>query len=86
MHFILLFIITISDAIRDALIYRKSEITWIQYHIVKWISFFLATGYIYFLNFNNHFFNWLFPFICWGTWKLTYELTLRSLKNEPNNK
>ncbi len=87
----LLLLISITDALRDRWIYRRSEVGWWRWHLVKWFSFFgLCAGWVYGFDYEARALLWLI-LVCWLVWntvywwgRLEFKLTEVSHSNAPD--
>lgn len=77
----ILIILTIADSIRDGMIRPKKRAEGKPFHFVKWIEYFLATGYTSYLYIDVNIKNdqrlialGLTIFFCYHLWKYLYEL------------
>lgn len=71
-EFFIISLATVCDALRDRWVYRRPDVGWWQWHIVKWASFYGLAGYVFV---RADFAPWLGFFsilLCWTLWNVVY--------------
>ena len=78
--------LVIADAISQAVIQRKDGVSYYDYHLPRWISFYtpyiIIYGYIYFVYYHTFYylvFIASFAILCKVVWKVFYETIRKSL-------
>lgn len=80
--FLVALICSALDALRDAWVNRKEEVTYISWHIVKLIAFFLPFVFIYcvlivtYFDFYTFIYIGISAIVCRMAWKFTYKREL----------
>jgi len=77
-YLIICVLITVFDAFRDAwIIGRKSNISWLLWHVVKWLSFypqFVIYSYLYYIQGGYLFFIVVAAIFCKLVWVYIYRV------------
>lgn len=89
LNVVILFIIFISvvfDAYRDSWIHRKPNISWLRWHLVKWVSFFsplILLSYFYFVKGGFTVVTVVvfavFIIVCYLVWRWIYKSSIKQL-------
>jgi len=75
-----IFISVVFDAYRDSWVHRKPSISWLRWHLVKWISFFSPLILLSYFYFREEGFSiamvvifLVFALVCYFVWRLIYK-------------
>lgn len=71
-EFVILLIVSVGDAYRDRWVYRRVDVSWWQWHLVKWVSFYGLAGYVFFNADFRPLIGFLTILLCWAVWNGVY--------------
>ena len=76
---VVMVIVTVFDAVRDAWVVRKDGIGWWHWHVVKWVAMYCPFVLLTYFYFSKCHFDlleivvfWVVCLVCWVVWKVVY--------------